>query len=125
MNDAERRQRDLEVLLRSRRALDDQRLGRDDASGPASVVPPQPAGQHEREDDSSSATPDSHVMYRGKPVKRQSGSNSRGPSSERREVSTGKVDLGEALKRLAELHNQGLISRSEYDKKRLQILDRL
>ncbi len=74
-------------------------------------------------------------MYRGKPI-RGGGSGTpgaggggggqagqfRGASTERKKAAP---DLKAVLERLNELYKDGLISKSEYDRKRLQILDRI
>ncbi len=110
--------------MKSRRALEDQQVGREDDA------PPAPAA-------SAAADDGDVVMYRGKPVKRRGagpsipggGGGSRGAQFRGAKTggraSGGAPDIKAVLKRLDELHREGLISKIEYDKKRLQILDRL
>ncbi len=81
---------------------------------------------------------DDVVMYRGRPVRRGGngprvpGAGSVGGATGYRGAGTssgkqgkGTPDIKAVLKRLDELHREGLITKSEYNKKRLQILDRL
>lgn len=116
----DRRKRDLELLMKSRKAMEDEQLNRrvDESSEP----------------EAPSSDDGNVVMYRGKAVRR--GGNGPkipgaggGRAKQFRGASTGgskgKPDIKAVLKRLDELHREGLITKSEYDKKRLQILDRL
>lgn len=83
------------------------------------------------------AVDDDVVMYRGRPVRRGgngpkipgAGTGARGAKgyrgSGRSSGDRSAPDIKAVLKRLDELHREGLITKSEYNKKRLQILDRL
>ena len=117
----DRRKRDLELLMKSRKAMEDEQLnGRVEEAAPAAP-----------------AQDDDVVMYRGKAVRRSgngpkipgAGGGGRGGATQFRGAKTGgdkaAPDIKAVLKRLDELHREGLITKSEYDKKRLQILDRL
>lgn len=126
----DRRQRDLELLRRSQRALEDEQRRR--AAG--EVDPDPPRGGGGGTPDVAEASDGTVRMYRGKPIRSGAagtpGSGSggakakqfRGKSTERTKKPP---DLKVVLERLNELYKDGLITKSEYDRKRLQILDRL
>ncbi len=124
----DRRQRDLDLLRRSQKALEDEQRRR--AAGEIPPEPPRASGTP-----GAPSGDDGNVrMYRGKPIRSGSsgtpGSGSggakakqfRGKSTERSQKAP---DLKVVLERLNELYKDGLITKSEYDRKRLQILDRL
>jgi len=73
----------------------------------------------------------SQIMYRGKPVAGRGGSGGGAPGSPgsgggRPAGNTGAgADVKEALRKLTQLFNDGLITTAEYDAKRAEILDRL
>lgn len=132
MDAAEKRQRDLELLRKSRQALDDGELVDRHAPSPEQVERRQPP----REGD-----PDV-VMYRGKPIRRPGGSGggggskssgSGGRTGQFRGASAGgggskpkgNGDVRAILERLNGLYKDGLITKAEYDRKRSQILDRI
>lgn len=109
-------------MMRSRRALEDQRLGRDT---PEEIALAQATERASQPPDDAEAAYET-VMYRGKAIRRPVSGGAKGPgNAAASRPAKANVDLGAALKRLAELHQQGLLSRAEYDQKRLQILDRL
>ena len=126
----DRRQRDLELLRRSQQALQDEqdRLERGE----------QPEPSKDRRASSAPAADDGGGevrMYRGKPIRgggsgtpgagsgSVKGSQFRGVSTERKKKA--QPDFKQVLERLNELYKDGLISKTEYDRKRLQILDRI
>ncbi len=114
MSDQDKRSRDLELLKgaveRSRNAP-----SQNDA----------PAGR------------DNGIMYRGQPVAGRGGRGGRAPGSPSgggrgggggRSTSSnsgGNADVKEALSKLTNLFNDGLITQAEYDAKRAEILDRI
>lgn len=126
MDAVEKRQRDLELLRKSRRALDEGELV-DRHAEPA----PAPSAAPVEDDDTEV------VMYRGKPVRRKkaggSGGKGQRPASFRgATVGRGSKskpqatnDVRVVLERLNGLYKDGLITKSEYDRKRSQILDRM
>ena len=140
----DRRKRDLDLLMKSykaleaeqngdveeppaRRASDQQpyRVGADNTAGAA-------GGDDNSDDD------DDVMMYRGRKIRKGSGGipgaggsqskgrQFRGSTGEKKKSKGASADqLKAALTKLSELHREGLISKAEYDAKRLQILDRL
>lgn len=130
MDAAEKRQRDLDLLRKSRQALDEGELV--DRHAPA----PEPV---ERRQAPQEGDPDV-VMYRGKAIRRPGsgggGKSSGGqPSGQFRGASVGgsskpkagggSGDVRAILERLNSLYKDGLITKSEYDRKRNQIIDRM
>jgi len=129
MDAAEKRQRDLELLRKSRHALDEGELVDRHAPAPEDVE----SRRAPQEGD-----PDV-VMYRGKAIRRAGGSgNSSGGgarASQFRGASVGGAksksksgstnDVRAILERLNGLYKDGLITKSEYDRKRNQIIDRM
>ena len=145
--DKEREQRDLDLMLKSYRALEEEQ--RNPSSEPFQREPvgrraadrgPEP--EAEPEDDGEV------MMYRGRPVRRGSSGTPGAGSSQgkpkqfrgaggggggrRRSGDSGKSAKGvsidkikQALATLAEMHEEGLITKAEFDKKRRQLLDRL
>ena len=74
------------------------------------------------------------VLYRGQPVAGRGGgggapgspgSSGGAPGSPRGNSGGGGADVKEALRKLTQLFNDGLITTAEYDAKRAEILDRL
>ncbi len=72
------------------------------------------------------------IMYRGQPVAGRGGRGGRAPGapsagsgSEAPSSGGGSADVKEALSKLTDLYNDGLITQSEYDAKRAEILDRI
>lgn len=125
MADSDRRDRDLELLRKSRQALHDDQNQVD-----------RPVAEAELEGDSGT------MMYRGKAIRtggsgpkvpgagagrpvpgatgfRGAGRKSSGASS------SGQADIKQLLQKLSDLRAAGLITKAEYDKKKSQILDRL
>ncbi len=130
MDAAEKRQRDLDLLRKSRQALDDGELVDRHAPVPEQV---------ERRKAPREGDPDV-VMYRGKPIRRpgsgggKSGGGARagqfrgasvGGGSKAKSSGGGGGDVRAILERLNGLYKDGLITKSEYDRKRNQIIDRL
>ncbi len=130
MSSEDRKKRDLDLLMKSYKALEAEQ---------ASDVP-------DDEDDAGNAGDDEVIMYRGRPVRRSSGAipgagSSQGSPRQFRGAGAGKKkgrdrrntdrrstdtdSLKAALAKLTELHQEGLITKAEYDAKRAQILDRL
>lgn len=129
-NDPDRKARDLELLKKSRQALhDEQNQVERRAEEPPSGDPP---------------STDSTVMYRGRPVRTAGtgpkvpgagagrpvpgansfrGSGRGAPRGAGDTKALNNVKL--ALQKLSDLHQSGLITKAEYDKKRAQILDRM
>ena len=110
MSDDERRSRDLELL---KKAVDRDRKKK---SPPGN----KPSGRS------------SEIMYRGQPVAGRGGGGGRTPGApggggQRGSKSKGgdAVDVKDALRKLTQLYNDGLITTAEYDAKRSEILDRL
>ena len=105
----DRKKRNLEVL---KNAVDKDRNGGKGAPG------------------SGSKSPGAPIMYRGKPVGQSGSSGAPGaPGASRQRPpqssSNGGGDVKEALRKLTQLFNDGLITTAEYDAKRAEILDRL
>ena len=106
----DRKKRNLEVL---KNAVDKDRAGGNGAPG------------------SGNKSPGAPIMYRGKPVGRSGSSGAPGaPGAGRgqpaqQSSSGGGGDVKEALRKLTQLFNDGLITTAEYDAKRAEILDRL
>ena len=136
-----RKKRDVELLAKSHRALQAEQNGEvPPAEMPAPDPPYRQAARNSRADD---VEPDdgNMMMYRGRPVRMgSSGTPGAGASTGKprqfRGAGTGKKKKGNrrptdgdslksALAKLAELHEEGLITRAEFDSKRRQILDRL
>lgn len=129
----ERRQRDLDLLMKSYKALEAEQADPGDE--------PEPAPTRRSEDRRSTEAPveddDSVMMYRGRPIRKGSsgtpGAGSgqgqsrqfRGAGGQKKKKPASADQLKAALKKLTELHREGLITQAEYDAKRLQILDRL
>ncbi|GEM_PF-1810972 len=74
------------------------------------------------------------IMYRGQPVNGRGGGGGAPGAPSRRgsggsrptsSSSGGSADVKEALSKLTNLFNDGLITQSEYDAKRAEILDRI
>lgn len=113
MTDQDRRSRDLELLRGAvERDRERDRTGR---------------GAAEEEPKSSRG-----VMYRGQPVAGRGGGggapgspSGRGRGRSAPSSSGGSADVKEALSKLTNLFNDGLISQAEYDVKRAEILDRI
>lgn len=118
MSSEDRKKRDLDLLMKSYKALEAEQ-----------------AADAPEEDEEV-------VMYRGRPVRKSSGSvpgagSSQGSPRQFRGAGTGKKKQGRdrrggdtgnlkaALAKLTELHQEGLITKAEYNAKRAQILDRL
>jgi len=108
MSDDDRRSRDLELL---KKAVDRDRQKK-----------PPPGNK--------SSGRSSEIMYRGQPVAGRGGGRtpgapggggSRGSNSKGGDA----VDVKDALRKLTQLYNDGLITTAEYDAKRSEILDRL
>ena len=132
MDAAEKRQRDLDLLRKSRQALDEGELV--DRHAPA----PAPEQVERRQAPPKEGDPDV-VMYRGKAIRRSSGSGgaksgARGTSFRGAQVGgrpksgakpASNTDVRAILERLNGLYKDGLITKAEYDRKRSQILDRL
>lgn len=130
MDAAEKRQRDLDLLRKSRQALDEGELVDRHA-------PPPPAVER-RQAPPQEGDPDV-VMYRGKAVRRKGGGSGgsakgSGRSGQFRGATVGggskskppsSADVRVVLERLNGLYKDGLITKSEYDRKRSQILDRM
>ncbi len=139
----DRKKRDLELLAKSHRALQAEQNGE---VPPAKLPEPDPpyrqAERNARADDVEPDDDDGNtMMYRGRPVRMgSSGTPGAGASTGKprqfRGAGAGKKKKGNrrstdgdslkaALAKLAELHEEGLITRAEFDSKRRQILDRL
>ena len=113
MTDQDRRNRDLELL---RGAVE-----RDRERDRTGLNAPEEQTQNPR-----------GVMYRGQPVAGRGGGggapgspSGRGRGRAAPSTSGGTADVKEALSKLTNLFNDGLISQSEYDAKRAEILDRI
>lgn len=110
MEAVEKRQRDLELLRKSRQALDEGELVNRHAPTP------EEAERHQslpRDGDPGV------MMYRGKAIRRPRGDG----GSRTKPTSSG--DVRAVLERLNSLYKDGLITKAEYDRKRSQILDRM
>lgn len=131
MDAAEKRQRDLDLLRKSRQALDEGELVDRHA--------PTEAHQAERRQAPQEGDPDV-VMYRGKAIRRPGGGGGGGKSSGggarasqfrgasvggARSKSSSGGDVRAILEKLNVLYKDGLITKSEYDRKRNQIIDRM
>lgn len=132
MDAAEKRQRDLELLRKSRRALDEGELVDRHA--------PEPEQAERRQAPPQEGDPDV-VMYRGKAIRRPGGGGgkpsgggqragqfrgaSAGGGSKAKSGGGSGGDVRAILERLNNLYKDGLITKSEYDRKRNQILDRM
>jgi len=133
MDAAEKRQRDLDLLRKSRQALDEGELVDRHAPEPERV---------ERRQAPREGDPDV-VMYRGKAIRRPGsgggggkpsgggragqfrGASVGGGSKSKSSGGGGGGDVRAILERLNGLYKDGLITKSEYDRKRNQIIDRL
>lgn len=112
MTDQDRRKRDLELLKGAvERDRDRDRRGAE------------PSGAKK---------PATGMMYRGQPVAgRGSGGRApgapgaRGPAGPSTSSAAGSADVKEALSKITNLYNDGLISKAEYADKRAEILDRI
>lgn len=125
MKDSDRRDRDLELLRKSRQALHDEQ---NEVERPVA----------ESELDNEPGT----MMYRGKvvrtggagpkvpgagagrPVPGATGFRGAGRTNPGR-ASGGQADIKQLLQKLSDLRASGLITKAEYEKKKSQILDRL
>ena len=133
----DRKQRDLDLLMKSYKALEAEQNNPEPEPDPR----PEAANPRRRGSDSNEPTtaPEAEVpafMYRGRPVRGGSGATPgagssqgqprqfRGATGEKKNPPT-TSQLEAALKKLAVLRKEGLITKAEYDQKRLQILDRL
>ncbi len=129
MTDQDRRMRNMELIRKSRKALEETELK--PRSGSAAA----PAAQSGPEEDQEMT-----IMYRGKAIKRPgrgmkvpgvaSKASKRGRSASGRGGSGsssagGSQDIKASLESLAELYREKLISKPEYDRKRYEILKRL
>ncbi len=128
----DRKKRDLDLLMKSYKALEaEQNAG----GAEPEAAPARRANDGGRDD---SGDDDGEVMmYRGRPIRRGSGSipgagssqkkgrQFRGSTGEKKRRGSSTDQLKAALTKLTELHKEGLITQAEYDAKRLQILDRL
>ncbi|MEM7276220.1 MAG: SHOCT domain-containing protein [Actinomycetota bacterium] len=141
----DRQQRDLHLLMKSYKALEAEQQDLESESAPQ---------ERSDDTDERSASPgrratdadpeprsDDVVMYRGRPVRRgrstAHGASSQKPSQFRgaggggkrrssdRKPAAGADRIKQALASLAEMHEDGLITKAEYDAKRRQLLDRL
>ncbi|MEM7323287.1 MAG: SHOCT domain-containing protein [Actinomycetota bacterium] len=150
--DKEREQRDLELLLKSYHALEEEQ--RNPSTEPFEREPvgrrrPKDRRQADtaEEESPTEAADGEMVMYRGRPIRRGSlpapgaGSSARKPASfrgaggskpRRRAGATGTGKKGvsvdrvkQALATLNEMYDEGLITKAEFDSKRRQLLDRL
>ena len=139
-SDQDRKKRDFELLSKSHRALQAEQNGE---VPPAKLPAPDPP--YRRAADAAVEEPepeddDNVMMYRGRPVRQgSSGTPGAGSSTgkpkqfrgagggrgKKKSRSTDGDSLKAALAKLAELHAEGLITKSEFDSKRRQILDRL
>lgn len=128
MDADEKRQRDLELLRKSRQALDEGELVDRHAA---------PVREERRQAPPKEGDADV-VMYRGKAIRRKSSAGTPGAgrragrASQFRGVAVGSgsesrqnTDVRAILERLNGLYKDGLITKAEYDRKRGQILDRL
>ncbi len=138
-NSEDRRQRDLDLLRKSYKALEsEQEAGEAAANAGRRKDDPRqtPAG---RDQDDPDASDDDVMMYRGRPVRIGSGGipgagstqkkgtqfRGAGGAKKKSKKPAGAEQLKAALSKLTELYNEGLITKAEYDAKRRQILDRL
>jgi len=125
MDAAEKRQRDLDLLRKSRQALDEGELV-DRHAAPEPIERQQPRAGDE-----------GVVMYRGKAIRRPGAGRSAGGRAQARQFRGASVgggsrasqaaseDVRVILERLNGLFKDGLITKSEYDRKRNQIIDRI
>lgn len=131
MDAAEKRQRDLDLLRKSRQALDEGELVDRHAPAPEQVERRQAPPQE--------GDPDV-MMYRGKAIRRPGGGGGASSGGAQRagqfrgaSVGGGKPkpsggsggDVRAILERLNSLYKDGLITKTEYDRKRNQIIDRM
>lgn len=128
MDADEKRQRDLELLRKSRQALDEGEL----------VDRHAPPVREERRQAAPKEGDPGVVMYRGKAIRRKTAAGTPGAgsgggrASQFRGAAVGNgsqsrqnTDVRAILERLNGLYKDGLITKAEYDRKRGQILDRL
>lgn len=143
--DKEREQRDLDLMLKSYRALEEEQRNPSAEPFKRETVGRRTADRSSESNAADEPDDDGEVMmYRGRPIRRGSsgtpGSGSsqgkpkqfRGAGGRRRSGDSGKSAKGvsidkikQALATLSEMHDEGLITKAEYDKKRRQLLDRL
>lgn len=90
--------------------------------------------QTPQQEESGRTKKDNGIMYRGQPVAGRGGRGGRAPGAPgggggggrpTSSSSDGTADVKEALSKLTNLFNDGLITQSEYDAKRAEILDRI
>jgi hypothetical protein len=133
----DRRKRDLDLLMKSYKALEAEQNGEVEApparraTDPAYRAMADQAKSHADDDDGEV------MMYRGRKIRKGSGGipgagssqakgrQFRGSTGEKKKKGASSDQLKAALTKLTELYEEGLISKAEYDNKRLQILDRL
>ncbi len=118
----DRKKRDLEIL---KNAVDKDRNG-GGAPGSGGGAPGSGGGAP----GSGGSGAGAPIMYRGKPVAQSGSSGAPGaPGAARRRPSQSSSneggDVKEALRKLTQLFNDGLITTAEYDAKRAEILNRL
>ncbi len=127
MDADEKRLRDLDLLRTSRRALDEGALVDRHAPADPTSEPDLVERRKTPRDDQDV------VMYRGRAVRRsnrrsnRSAGQSRGTQvgGSRNNKAAGGDDVRAILEKLNALYKDGLITKSEYDRKRRQIIDRL
>ena len=136
----DRRKRDLDLLMKSYKALEAEQNG--EIEEPPARRAPAPAyraaaDQTDNQAEVGDDNDDNVMMYRGRKIRKGSGSipgagssqakgrQFRGSTGEKRKKGASSDQLKAALTKLTELYEEGLISKAEYDAKRLQILDRL
>lgn len=140
-NSEDRRQRDLDLLRKSYKALEsEQEAGETAPANPGRRKEDPRQGADDRgQDDSTSDGDDNVMMYRGRPVRMGSGGipgagstqkkgtqfRGAGGAKNKSKKPAGADQLKTALNKLTELYKEGLITKAEYDAKRRQILDRL
>lgn len=131
MTDNDQRQKNIELLRKSRQKLEESELA--DRNAPATPAPP----ARRAKDDGGGEV----VMYRGKAVRRRGagpsipGAGSSGGASagqfrgakrpSGRAARAAGSDVRDVLERLNGLYADGLISKADFDRKRQEILDRL
>ncbi len=146
--DKEREQRDLDLVLKSYRALEEEQ--RNPSSEPFEREPVGRRAADRSAESEAEAEPEDEgevMMYRGRAIRRSSSGTPGAGSSQgkpqqfrgaggskprRRSSDSGKSAKGvsidkikQALTTLAEMHEEGLITKAEFEKKRRQLLDRL
>ncbi len=126
MTDQDRRMRNMELIRKSRKALEETELK------PRGESADEPVARSTPDDDEETT-----IMYRGKAIKRPGrGMKVPGVASKRSRSAPGRggsrpssaggsQDVKASLESLAELYREKLISKPEYDRKRYEILKRL